>query len=70
MEQVLGYTLGQASYRQPAVTALSGLAVLKTWYERHSQRHVLRQLDDRLLADIGLTRAAAAAEGRKPFWVA
>jgi len=28
----------------------------------------LRDLDDRMLADIGLSRAEAEREGSKPFW--
>ncbi len=36
--------------------------------ERSSQRRALAALDHRLLADIGLTRAQALAEARKPFW--
>lgn len=70
MEYVMGKTVGQASYRQPMSPAQSWLAVLGTWYERYSQRHALLQLDEHLLADIGLTRAEAEAEARKPFWVA
>ena len=36
--------------------------------ERSAQRRTLAALDHRLLADIGLTRAQALAEARKPFW--
>jgi len=32
------------------------------------QRRVLETLDDRALEDIGVTRAEAAAEARRPFW--
>jgi len=38
------------------------------WQGRMAQRRHLRELDDRLLADMGLTRAAAWDESRKPFW--
>ena len=38
-------------------------------YDRQQQRRVLLELDDHLLADIGLTREQALAEGRKPFWL-
>ncbi|OYW58339.1 MAG: hypothetical protein B7Z10_02335 [Rhodobacterales bacterium 32-66-7] len=31
-------------------------------------RRALRRLDDRLLSDIGLTRAEAVAEARRPLW--
>ena len=37
-------------------------------YDRWQQRHALLELDDRLLADIGLTREDALREARKPFW--
>jgi uncharacterized protein YjiS (DUF1127 family) len=36
--------------------------------ERVRQRRALAELDDRLLRDIGLTRADAWHEIRKPFW--
>jgi len=37
-------------------------------HERARQRRQLRELDDRLLRDIGVTRAAVDREVRKPFW--
>jgi hypothetical protein len=37
---------------------------------RVRQRRALRKLDDRLLADVGLTRADARRECAKPFWIA
>ena len=44
------------------------IAVLYEWQERASTRHRLMTLDDRMLKDIGLSRADAEREGRKPFW--
>ncbi len=47
------------------------LAVLKTllvWQERDRQRRHLAALDDRLLSDIGISRADAAREAAVPFW--
>lgn len=38
-------------------------------YERQQQRRVLLELDDHMLADIGITREQAQTEGRKPFWL-
>jgi uncharacterized protein YjiS (DUF1127 family) len=35
---------------------------------RRAGRLALMQLDDRLLADIAVTRAQAGREARKPFW--
>ena len=64
-------------YRQasaPDLAAATGrlvgalLTELERWRARHRQRHALLRLDDHLLADIGLTRAEAEAEARKPFW--
>ncbi|MGY8998213.1 MAG: DUF1127 domain-containing protein, partial [Alphaproteobacteria bacterium] len=33
-------------------------------------RAALRNLDDRLLRDMGIDRAAASKEARRPFWKA
>ncbi len=41
---------------------------LLTWQRRVNERRHLMQLDDRLLADMGITRADAEHEYRKPFW--
>lgn len=45
-------------------------SVLATWTRRMQSRGRLAELDDRLLADIGLTRDDVRKETRKPFWVA
>jgi uncharacterized protein YjiS (DUF1127 family) len=42
--------------------------LLLSWTDRACQRRRLRALDDRMLRDIGLDRAAAWAEARKWFW--
>lgn len=49
-------------------TARGLLRLLLRWCDRHRQRRQLGELDDRLLDDVGLTRATADAERRKPFW--
>jgi uncharacterized protein YjiS (DUF1127 family) len=36
--------------------------------EKAGQRGILKELDGRLLKDIGLTREQARREARKPFW--
>lgn len=38
------------------------------WFERWKQRRALARLDDRLLADIGVTREEAYVETQKWFW--
>ncbi len=42
--------------------------ILNIWAERHTQRLALARLSDPMLRDIGLSRAAAGEETRKPFW--
>ncbi len=44
------------------------LARVRVWMQRSRQRRTLAELDDFRLKDIGLTRAEALAEARKPFW--
>ena len=43
-------------------------ALMATWRSRARQRQALARLDDRLLADIGLTREAQMVECSKLFW--
>ncbi|MBA3446014.1 MAG: DUF1127 domain-containing protein [Pseudaminobacter sp.] len=38
------------------------------WVERRRQRHILAELTDGQLRDIGLSRDEAFREARKPFW--
>ena len=42
--------------------------VLSTWWTRATTRRQLAQMDDSLLSDIGISRADALREVRKPFW--
>jgi uncharacterized protein YjiS (DUF1127 family) len=44
------------------------LSALKRMHKRRRQRQALLELDDRLLRDIGITRAEANREARKGFW--
>jgi len=44
------------------------IAVLREWRSRNRGRAQLAKLDDRLLRDIGLTRADVWLELNKPFW--
>jgi uncharacterized protein YjiS (DUF1127 family) len=43
-------------------------ALMATWRSRARQRQALARLDERLLADIGLTREAQMVECSKLFW--
>jgi uncharacterized protein YjiS (DUF1127 family) len=48
--------------------ALAAVARLLRWHELARQRRALLTLDDRMLKDIGITRAAAEREASRPFW--
>ena len=54
--------------RAPRPTPLPLWAGLKTLHAVWRQRQSLRKLDDRALADIGVTRAQALAEASRPIW--
>lgn len=44
------------------------LAVVQNWIEVSNQRKALRELSDRQLADIGISREQATREASKAFW--
>ena len=44
------------------------VAAVVVWRQRQRTRQHLTTLDDRALADIGLTRAEQRGECAKPFW--
>jgi uncharacterized protein YjiS (DUF1127 family) len=46
----------------------AAFASLGAWRRRARDRAQLIALDDRMLADIGITRAEAEYLGNKPFW--
>ncbi len=52
----------------PGKPARNLLARMTAWRRRSRQRRQLQTLDDRMLADIGLTRIAVEYEAQKPFW--
>jgi uncharacterized protein YjiS (DUF1127 family) len=55
--------------RSRRFTGLAALVdVVLAWQDRARQRQLLAVMDDRLLHDVGLTRADVAAEIEKPFW--
>lgn len=55
-----------AAARQDRAVRLADL--LLGWLDRARERRALGRLDDRMLADLGLSRADADAEVDKPFW--
>ena len=53
----------------PFQARIAGLVdLLLSWQERARQRTSLAEMDDRMLADIGLSRADAEREAARPFW--
>jgi uncharacterized protein YjiS (DUF1127 family) len=70
------YAFNFAVHPVPAAprTALIGAvidaigATLARWRDRRRQRTYLAMLDERLRADIGLTRAQCARDAALPFW--
>lgn len=55
-----------AAARRDRAVRLADL--LLGWIDRARERRALAGLDDRMLADIGASRAQAEAEADKPFW--
>jgi uncharacterized protein YjiS (DUF1127 family) len=58
----LGLRPGLASW------LLRALERVLSWQEVARQRRALLALDERLLKDIGITRADAELEASRPFW--
>jgi len=48
--------------------AQSFVATLRVWRRRLRERDQLSRMDERLLKDIGITRAEALRLSDKPFW--
>lgn len=48
--------------------AQAAWAAIYGWQSRARGRHQLSRLDDRMLRDIGLSRADVQCEVDKPFW--
>jgi uncharacterized protein YjiS (DUF1127 family) len=70
-----GHTVLACTCRDASATLSAGsrhlpsiIRLINRWVQRSSQRHVLRDLDARLLNDIGVSREAAAHEASRPFW--
>jgi uncharacterized protein YjiS (DUF1127 family) len=53
--------------RAPGVISRATRTVL-IWLERRRDREILAALDDRMLRDIGISRADVEREYTKPFW--
>ena len=64
--------IGLDPFQTAAYGVYRGTSSLVAWglrcRARAEQRRALAELDERMLRDVGLTRAAARAECAKPFW--
>ena len=58
---------GSRPRRLPA-RPLRLLRLLQRWQRNYRTRQQLAQLDDRQLADVGISHSERAAELDKPFW--
>jgi uncharacterized protein YjiS (DUF1127 family) len=61
-----------AELRRPAhsvgTAAVRVFGALREWRRRSKDRALLAALDDRMLTDIGISRAEAEFLANKPFW--
>ena len=64
----LAYLMAQSRMPAASVIAVRVAVMLSKWATRRRTRLALRDLDDHLLRDVGLTRAAAHLESRRVFW--
>jgi uncharacterized protein YjiS (DUF1127 family) len=48
--------------------AVRSVDLMYDWRARAVEREVLRSLDDRILRDVGISRADVERELNKPFW--
>jgi uncharacterized protein YjiS (DUF1127 family) len=61
-------TSNSAFVHQGAERLVQWIEAVSGMFRRRRQRQALLELEDHLLADIGVTRAQAEQEARKPFW--
>jgi len=61
-------TFGSRAAPDPGTAGCGALPLVRAWIARARQRRQLRELDTRLLRDIGMTADEARHEARKPFW--
>ena len=59
-------TRGQDVTRRSDIPAI--LRLFRTWCQKWQQRQDLKNLNDHLLRDIGITKEQARRESARPFW--
>jgi uncharacterized protein YjiS (DUF1127 family) len=63
-----GQGVGARAVRHSREALQHVVAVLREWRRRSRDRAALAGFDDRMLRDIGVTRADVLVEINKPFW--
>ncbi|HUA50613.1 MAG TPA: DUF1127 domain-containing protein [Candidatus Sulfotelmatobacter sp.] len=66
--QSVGVTWWRQGMALAPMPILKLLAQVIVRWTRQRQRYSLTQLDDRILRDMGISRAEAENEANKPFW--
>ncbi len=62
------HRIAQGLWDAPAVIGLWLWYAMLVWQRRANHRRLLAAMDDRQLADIGVSRSDANREAAKPFW--
>jgi uncharacterized protein YjiS (DUF1127 family) len=62
------HVVAKRQERQPLGPVMAFVESVFRILGRRQQRRALRELDDRQLYDVGITRAQVEREARKPFW--
>ncbi len=68
MEHLLTNTVTKLSAPRPKGLTGGVFGLLLNWQERWRERRQLGAIEDRILKDIGLSRADIHREAQKPFW--
>jgi uncharacterized protein YjiS (DUF1127 family) len=61
-------TPNSAFFHHGAERLVGWFEAVSGMFQRRRQRQAMLELEDHLLADVGLTREQAEKEARKPFW--
>jgi uncharacterized protein YjiS (DUF1127 family) len=71
----LSFSMPAVAYARPGFSAFpwreflhAAIKAVARFRTRRAERFALMELDDRLLADIGITRQQARREARRRFW--
>jgi uncharacterized protein YjiS (DUF1127 family) len=68
LQAALGPVRGTTQPSGRGTTLRRLIRLLRRWRERAHSRRELRELDDHILQDIGLSRDTLLREPRRPFW--